>query len=691
MTETVELVRIDRQGDVAVVYLAHPPGNILSKPLRAALLAALDSVAQDGDMRAIVLAGQGVHFCSGLDLRELAAPLAVPTPRDLAERIEGLGKPVVAAVTGSTTGAGLELALAAMARVAQSGAQIALGDLSLGLTPGAGGSQRLSRIVGAKAALDLMLSARHLPAAGLPALFDAVDVPDAVGAAVALARALADAPRTPACDRADGFADPAAYQAEVARRREDVAANPIPAARDVVAAVEAALLLPFQAGLALEEQVFEDARQSSQSRALVHLLRAERRAANMPEARPGAARPIDQVGVVGGGPTACAIVRLCLAAGLPVVQFERTDAALDAARQRIADMDPQAPDALVHWRGSTALADLGQAGLIIEAVAEVARTKAQVFAALSAVAGPETILATQSGLLPIDPIAQASDCPDRVLGLHFHAPVGPARLIEVIPGTQTQGWAVASVAHLVRGRLGRIALRSGTEGGTLGERIMAAARDAALSMLAQGVPIDRIDRVLAQWGLPQGIFRQIDMIGVQVVLTRGRLMARDAGFSSLHLDALDLLVAAGRTGRAEGQGFYRWDAQGQAQADEGLAELLFDTAIPPLALSEEEICLRVVAAMANAGARMLRADVALRPSDIDVACVLGVQFPRWRGGPMKAADLMGLFEVQRALTRLSREDPALYAPDPGFAALVRNGDTFDALNKVGKYRRQIPG
>lgn len=691
MTDSSDLVRIDRQGDVAVIRMANPPLNMLSVPLRVALMTALDHVARDGDLRAVVLAGQGGHFCAGLDLRELAAPLVAPTPGDLALRIEGLGKPVVAALSGAATGAGLELALAATARVAQAGAQIALGDLSLGLTPGAGGSQRLPRLVGAGAALDLMLSSRQLPAATLPGLFDALDVPDALPVALALAASLTEAPRAPTRDRTDGFADPAAFQAEIAKRREDVAPSPIPATRDIVAAVEAALLLPFEAGLALEDQVFEDARHSAQSRALVHVTRAERRAANMPEARPGAARPIDRVGIVGGGPTACAIARLCLAAGLPVVQFERTDEALTLARQRIADMDARAPDALARWQGSASLGDLGQAGLIIEAVAEVPRTKAQVFAALSAVAGPDTILATQSGLLPIDPIADSSTVPDRVLGLHFHAPIGPGRLVEVIPATQTDGWAVASVVQLVRGRLGRVALRAGTGGGTLGERIIAAARDAGLSMLAQGVPIERIDRVLAQWGLPQGIFRQIDMLGLQVVLTRGRLMARDAGFASLHLDALDLLVAAGHTGRADGQGFYRWDAQGHAQVDDGLAGLLFDTVPVPLALSEDEIRLRVIAAMANTGARMLRTDMALRPSDIDVACVLGIQFPRWRGGPMKSADLAGLFEVQRALTRLSREDPSLFTPDPAFAALVRNGETFDALNKVGKHRRGLPG
>ena len=459
----------------------------------------------------------------------------------------------------------------------------------------------------------------------------------------------------------------------------------------MVAAVEAALLLPFEAGLALEEQVFGDAVVSSQSRALRHVTRAERRAVNMPETQPGAARRVEMVGVVGGGPTACGIASVCLAAGLPVIQFERTDDALAKTRERMTRGSDGAPVNLAGWQGTTSLGDLSQADLIVEAVADLLHTKEQVFAALSEVASEDAILATQSGLLPIDPIAAAAARPDHVLGLHFHAPVGASRLIEVIPGKQTDPKAVATVAALVRGKLGRIAVRAGTGGGTLPERINAAARDAGLSMLGMGVPIERIDRVMAEWGVPQGIFRQIDMIGCDIVLTRGRLLARAAGFPTAHLDALARLVEAGRKGRASGQGFYIWDGAGHAHADDMLAEMLFGAGADRLAMSEDEIRLRVISAMANEGARMLRAGFALRPSDIDVACVLGTQFPRWRGGPMKAADQLGLFDVQRALTRFAVDWPELYSPDPAFAALVKNGEDFDALNKVGKNRRPIPG
>jgi 3-hydroxyacyl-CoA dehydrogenase len=283
MSQAETLVRIDRQGDIAVVYLAAPPANLLTPQLRVELGGVLDDLEDDAGIAALVLAADGAHFSYGLDLRELDGAIASPGVGDLAARLETFGKPVIAAISGLAAGAAFELALAATARVAQRGARIGLGDLALGLTPGAGGSQRLPRIVGAEAALDLMLGARNVPSADLPALFDAIDVDDATDAAIDLARDCVANPRPATRDRRDGFADPAAYQAAVARRRDEVETSPIPAVRDVVAAVEAAQLLPFEAGLALEEQVFVDAVASSQSRAQRHLAMAERRAANMPE------------------------------------------------------------------------------------------------------------------------------------------------------------------------------------------------------------------------------------------------------------------------------------------------------------------------------------------------------------------------------------------------------------------------
>lgn len=690
-------VRIDRRDRVAVVWLSNPPMNLLDARLRTDLAVALEHLSSDDDVDSVVLAGSGGHFCGGLDLRELDAPLAAPQPRALANQVEALGKPVVAALSGTVAGAGLELALAATARVARADAQLGLSDLVMGLTPCAGATQRLPRLLGAKAALDLMLSAQAgFAAAGARrALCDALETGDPVAAAVSLAASLADAPRPMTRERDDGLTDPAAYQAAVVERRALVAEGPHPAARDIVACVEAALLLPFEAGLAMEEAVFDDAVASSESRALRHMAFAERRAINMPETKPGAARPLRRIGLVGGGATAAGIAARFLGAGLEVVQFDRSEAAVAAARSRVeaqADAGGRQGDVLARWQGTDALGDLAGCDLILEAVAEVPQTKTQVFAALGAVAGPQTILATQSGLLEIAPMATAAGAAaGRVCGFHLHPPFAQGRLAEVIPGPGTEAWVVASLAELARGTLGRIPVRSGTGGGGLGEWIMAAARDAGIAMLAEGVPLERIDRVVAEWGMAPGLFRQIDMVGCDVVLARGRLLARGGNFPKAHLAALERLVAQGRTGRTAGKGFYAWEGEAQARVEDGVFAHLFGGATPPVQrLPEAEIRLRIIAAMANEGARMLRAGMVLRPSDIDVALVLGHRFPRWRGGPMKAADLVGLFEVLRALKRLAPAWPELYEPEPGIAALIRNGENFEALNGVGRNRRSLP-
>lgn len=693
-------VRADLRDGIAVLTLDNPPVNLLDARLRSDLMAALDAMAAEPQVRAVVLTGAGSVFSTGLDMRELDAPMWLPRAGDLALRIETLGKPVVAAIHGQAAGAGLELALAATARVVRADALLSLPDMAMGLPPGAGGTQRLPRLIGAAATLEMILSGRTgVAMLGVRrALCDLVITGAPLEAAVALAQDLVAAPRPMTQDRRDGFADPAGFAAEIAQRRAEVDALPIPAARDALACVEAAMLLPFDAGLAMEAAVFADAMAGSQSRALRHIALAERRSHNMPETRPRAARAIGRVGVVGGGASAAGLAAGLLDAGLPVVQFERSREAVAAIRGRVSEQ-PVATGTrgagetrMAQWSGTSDLTDLAGCDLIVEAVAEVPRTKAQVFAALARIAGPDTILASQSGLLSITAMAEAAgDRAAQVCGMHLHAPFAGGRLAEVIPGPQTAPWVVASLAALAQTVLGRVVLRAGTGGGALGERVLAAARDAALAMLAEGVPPERIDRVMAEWGLPAGVFRQIDSLGLAVVLARGRLLARDPGFPAAHLDALARLVAAGRDGRAAGQGIYLWPEGGRARSDDSLFAALFEAAPPePVRLDESEICLRLIAAMANEGTRMLRAGLALRPADIDLAMVLGQGFPRWRGGPMQAADDLGLFEVLRALKRLAPAWPALYAPEPGIAALVKNGARFASLNGVGRARRGLP-
>ncbi len=707
------MIRQDARSGVALLTLDHPPSHFLTLRMRRDLEQALHAAIADPAARAIVLTGLGASAASGLsaglDLREAALWSEKPQVADLCHLIETSETPVVAVLHGVTLGAGVELSLAAHARLATGEARIGFPDVMMGLCPGAGATQRLPRFLGAQFALDLLLSQhpRLLRARQLRPLVDRLLPQDAdpVDAAVELALALADdleqgGTLRRSCELREGLTDFAANAGAIAARRTQVAASPNFAGARIVDCVEAACLLPFEAGLAFEAVAHQDLLESDLSKALRHSTFAAARAGQMPELSGTSPQAVARVALVGGGTQAVQLAAACLSAGLRVVHFERSDAAVLALSERIksalavlvtngrTDADAVERD-LARWHGTTALSELASAGIVIESVADSLPTKLQVMAALDRVAGQDALLVTTSALLGIDEIAAATSRPAAVLGLRLPAPVHLSRFAQIIPGAATSDQAVSTLVTLLRGAMDRIVLRSGTGGGGLGEPIFAALQAAAAGMLRLGATVERIDSALQDYGFAHGIFRQMDMLGLETVLARGQVAARQVHCGTAHLDDLDRLVMAGRTGLAAGRGYYLWQ-DGQPQPDRAVSALL-DVPAPPQVqagvqmpnLSDEAIVLRAIAAMANAGARAVRAGLALRPSDIDTVMIEAHGFPRWHGGPMKSADLVGLFNVQRALQRLAADDPALYTADPAFAALVREGQSFDSLNDQG--------
>lgn len=714
----VRTIRQDQRGGVAIIALSQPPMNTLSQQMRRDLDQALAQAIDDPAVTAIVLHGIGDPpargLSVGLDLREAELGFASPQMSEICRRIEDSATPVVAILHGVTVGAGAELALAAHARLATGEASIGFPDVIMGLCPVAGGSQRLPRFLGAQGALDLLLSQhpRPLRSRQLRPLVDRL-VPedeDAVTAAIVLAQAIAadvanGGKLRRASDRRDGLSDFASNATAIAARRTEVAASPNIAGARIVDCIEAACLLPFDAGLAYEAVAFEDLLVSDVSRSLRHAIFAELRTVNMPELIGAEPPPVGLVALVGGGVAAANLAVAFLESGLPVVQFERSDEALSLLKERIlagqgalvraGRLKPEAAEAqIARWYGTTQLTDLARADLLIEAVADTLSTKQQVLAALDRLAADGAVLATTSALHDIGQIGAATARPASLLGLRLSAPAHLTRLAEVIPGPATSVLAMARTVAVLRDRLGRIPVRSGTGGGGMGEVILAAQREAAAGMLRLGCSPTAIDGALKTYGFAHGPFRQMDLIGLETCLAQGRVAMARIDMGQTHLGDLDRLVMAGRTGHGAGRGFFRWQ-EGQPQPDRAVMAILDltddGTVAPVQPLSSEAIILRAVAAMANAGARMLRAGFALRPSDIDAVMIQGHGFPRWHGGPMKAADLVGLFEIQQALKRFTAENPALYTPDPGFAALVKEGQTFDALNRLGRNRRVIPG
>lgn len=703
----VGTIRQKQHDGVAIIALSQPPWNRLTAQMRHDLDQALRAAFHDPAITAILLHGLGAGakgLSAGLDLDEVETAAPPPQMADICQLIEGSDTPMVVLLHDVTLGAGVELALAAHARLATEAARIGFPEIRLGLCPGAGATQRLPRYLGAQGALDLLLAQhpRPLQSPQLRPLVDRLLAPgdDPEAAGIALARSLADGLASGQTlrrsgDLRDGLVDFAANARAIAARRAQVAAGPVSPADAVVAritdCIEAACLLPFAAGLAFEAVTHQDLLASDLSRALRHVSAAERRASYFPGLDGLTPAPVQQVAVVGGSVTAANLAVAFLVAGLPVVQFERSEDAVSALRARVAAglaacvragrLTADGAEAqIARWHGTTQLADLAGADLLIEAVSDLLSAKQQVMAALGSVAADGAVLATTSAQHSIADIAAATERPDAVLGLRLAPPAHLTQLAEVIPGPATSPQALARTVAVLRDALGRLPVYTGTGGPGMGEVILTALRQAGAGMLRLGTSPAAIDSALQGYGFAHGLFRQMDMIGLETCLAQTRVATAALDMGQTGLADLDRLILAGRKGQGAGRGYYLWQ-DGQPQPDRAVMALLNlpddDNQRP---LSAEAIVLRAVAAMANAGARALRAGMALRPSDIDVVMIHAHGFPRWHGGPMQAADLVGLFDMLQALKRLSPDDPALYTPDPIFASLVREGQQFAALN-----------
>ncbi|MEL6644143.1 MAG: 3-hydroxyacyl-CoA dehydrogenase NAD-binding domain-containing protein [Pseudomonadota bacterium] len=693
-------VRYHISDGVAVLTIANPPVNALSHPVRAKLHSLIERCSVDGNIKAIVIAAEGRTFPAGADISEFGKKAEQPLLPDLCSTIEAIEKPVVAAIHGTALGGGFEIALAAHARVADARAVVGLPEVKLGLIPGAGGTQRAPRLAGAAAALDMMLSGDPVPATKAQewGLVDAVSQDDVVAAAVTLAGRLADqeVPPLRACEREPARKDPGAWANEIARRRKALENSPVIAPKRIVDCVEAVQLLPFDAALAFERAAFEDVLKSDQSAALRHAFFAERRAAKQPDLAGVAPHNIEKIGIVGGGTMGSGIAVACLDAGLPVILVEKDIEALEAAVERVIDiydrqvarkkLSPEARDKRVaNLNGHPELGALAEADLIVETVPEDAKLKHDVFAKLNAIARPGTILATNTSYLDLNEIAQASGRPAMVVGLHFFSPAQIMRLIEVVPGAVTSPEVTATAFALAR-RLGKIGVRAGVTDGFVGNRVLAAYRQAAEYLLEDGASVQEIDNAMRAFGFPLGPFQVADLAGLDIAWARRRRLAATRDPAQRYVTIPDRLCELGRLGRKVGRGWYIYPRGGNrlGEVDPEVTSIINEErlfqGIKPRSFTADEIQRRCLLAMINEGTRLLEEGIALRPSDIDVVMMHGFAFPRWRGGPMKAADIIGLMQVRKEMQALAESDRFFWRPAELLTELIKNGRNFETLN-----------
>jgi len=688
----------ERRGNVAVLQIDHPPVNGLGHATRKALLEGLERALDDGAVNVVVITGTDRVFSGGADIREFNTPAALAEPNllQVIDAVERASKPVIAAINGVCMGGGLELSLGCNYRVATPDASLGLPEVKIGLLPGAGGTQRLPRAVGAELGLRMIVSGDPIPApaalkAGLVARIVDRSSFEGVLQFAAEVAARKSHPRLrdvhvdlPADTTADAFFH--AARAEVAGR-----ARGLPAPLKCVDAVEAAVELPFEEGLARERGFFIELVQSQESKALRHAFFAERTAAKIPDVPEDTpTRPIRSAAVLGFGTMGGGIAMSFANAGLPVTVFEKDKAALDrglalcrrnweatAKKGRLTAEEVEQRVALL--RPTLEFNAVGSADIVIEAVYEDMVVKQDVFARLDAVMKRGAILATNTSTLDVDQIAAATSRPQDVIGTHFFSPANVMRLLEVVRGRKTSKEVLATVMQLAR-RLRKVAVVSGVCDGFIGNRMLEQYVRQSLFLVDEGASPQQVDAALTRFGMAMGPFTMYDMAGMDIgYAIRQRRYVEKPHITYSRL--ADRIVELGRLGQKTGKGWYRYEPGHRTPlpdpaVDEMIQSYRVEIGLAPRRIDDEEIVQRCVYALVNEGARILEEGIALRASDIDVVYLTGYGFPVATGGPMFHAQAVGLQDVVAAMKRFAANphaDPAFWTPAPLLVAAASSG------------------
>ncbi|MGO4917310.1 3-hydroxyacyl-CoA dehydrogenase NAD-binding domain-containing protein [Pseudogemmobacter sp. W21_MBD1_M6] len=636
-------VHLERDGDIAVLIIDNPPVNAGSHDIRKGLLSAIMAVEGDASLSGGVLIGAGRSFISGSDIREFDLPLGPPQMPQVIAAIESAAKPFVAALHGVALGGGYELALGCDARVAAPGTVVGLPETALGIIPGAGGTQKLPRLVGRAEAIRLIAGAVRVKADEALSLgmIDAIATGDLRAAAVAMVRDLAGVKRRVIDLPVPEDEDLAAAVTRASRRAR-------PHVLAAIHHVQQAGRVPQQEGLAAERATFEALRTAPEAKALRHIFFAERDAARGKPGREAKPCTIERFGVIGSGTMGAGIASAILMAGKPVILIdtqaealargvERISQAIDGAVTRGRLTALAAQNAKARLIAQTDLAALAPCDVVIEAVFEDQAVKQQLFRKLDAILAPDAIIATNTSYLDIDRMAQETTRPDRVIGLHFFSPAHIMKLLEIVRASHSSDQAMATGLAVAR-MLGKQPVEAANAFGFIGNRIYAAYRAACEFILEDGALPHQVDAALERFGFAMGPFAVADLSGLDIAWHMRRQTAAERSPADRYVQIPDLLCEAGRFGRKTGAGYYRYDEVGARHRDPKVEALILaasrDKGILRQTLTDEDIQMRALAAIVNESACVVADGVALRPGDVDVVLVNGYGFPRWTGGPV---------------------------------------------------------
>ena len=693
----VPVVRVERDAELALILVQNPPINTIDAKTRAGLADAVREISADLTVRGVLLMCEGSTFFSGADIGEFSGPPKEVEYRQLFNAIEAMAVPIVAAMHGTVLGGGLEIALACHYRVAAPGTRFGMPEVTLGIVPGAGGTQRLPRLIGAEQALELILSARPVDAAQAAKLgfLDAVIADDVRRGGVAYLREMLAAGKS-VRRTGEMIVPPDTATPEIFERMMRQAREQYPnrrAGQVAVEVVRAAAQMPFAAGLEYETQRVNECKQSTESKGAVHAFFAEREARRIPglpdDVHP---RPVKRAGLIGAG-TMGGGIAICFAnAGIPVTlldadasALERGLATIDRTYQSMVDRGridaADKAQRMARIRPSLEYGDLRDADVIIEAVFEDMTLKHEIFRKLDAVAKPGAVLATNTSTLDIEQIAAVTSRHEDVIGTHFFSPANVMPLLEIVRTTRTSSATIRTVMELAK-LLRKTPVLAKVCYGFIGNRMMEGYAREAERMVLEGATPRAVDSALEGWGMAMGILGVFDMAGIDVGVNVHTSNAHRFPPDPTYYQADFALHEAGRLGQKNGKGYYRYEPGSRARIDDPEAiEILRTRAqklqVPPRKHSQQEILERCLYPLLNEGLRILEEGVALRASDIDVVWNCGYGFPRYRGGPMFHADTIGLPTLLAGLRKYrALFGPMHWEPSPLLVQLVEQGRTM---------------
>jgi 3-hydroxyacyl-CoA dehydrogenase len=694
--------RFEKRGNVGIIWVNNPPVNAISVGVRAAIIDGVAKLALDPELKIGILACEGRTFMAGADITEFGKPPLSPSLHEAINAVESSVKPIVAAIHGTAFGGGLEVALGCQYRVAIAGAKVGLPEVKLGLLPGAGGTQRLPRLVGIEAALGIIVSGDPVPAAqaAKAGVIDKIVEGDLLEGALDYAGGLADqkAPLRKVRElKVDTSKIPAGFFDE-ARKRVAKEKKNLFAPQRIVDALEAAATLPFDKGMARERELFLQCAQNSQSKALQHVFFAERKAANVPNLDKNVAkRDIKSVAIIGAGTMGGGIAMNFLNVGIPVTLLEMKQDALDrgvgvirknyentAAKGKLTLEQVQQRMGLL--KPTLSYDDLRDADLVIEAVFETMAIKKEVFGKLDKAVKKGAILASNTSYLSIDEIAASTSRPGDVVGMHFFSPANVMRLLEIVRGEKTAQDVLVTIVDLAK-RINKVGVVCGNRDGFIGNRMLGGYAYQASLMVLEGAMPEQVDAALRNFGMPMGVLQMGDLAGLDVGY-KSRKDRDPASFDGRVTRSADLLVEMGRMGQKTQAGYYDYAAGDRTPRPSPVVADIIERVskeygIARRQFTDEEIVERCFLALMNVGCDVLSEGVAYRASDIDIVYLYGYGFPAYRGGPMFwAENEVGLKTALEKLKKYSAATGGKWLKvSPLLEKLVAEGKGFASVGQ----------